>query len=61
MKLISQKRKIIFTDLLNKYGKSVNNIKRILETRHKILKLSVASWASEMLIKEAIRRDNLYT
>ena len=47
--------------LLRNKGKSINEIKKKLESRHKILKMAVANWAAEMIIKEALRRERIYS
>ena len=57
LKLMEMKGKLTYSDLLQNYRKNLSDIKRKLESRHKLLKLAVASWASGMLIKEALRRD----
>ena len=60
LKLEHEKGKLTYSKAMKKHGKSIDDLKRRLESRHKILKMAVASWASEMLVKEALRRDRVY-
>lgn len=60
LKLDSDNGILTYTKALKVHRIFIDDRKRKLESRYKILKMAVASWASEMVVNEAMMRDWVY-